>query len=80
MQNAARNREIDARNAARQEAVRLLAAPDATLQAKMAGAAAAGRQRVITDRWGPVLSISKCVGRSVHERTMCRSRGVLSPR
>lgn len=48
---AARNAAVDSRNEAREAAVALLQRPDPVLQQKLAGAAAAAKRSVITDRW-----------------------------
>ncbi|EFN52698.1 hypothetical protein CHLNCDRAFT_138698 [Chlorella variabilis] len=47
---AARNAAVDSRNEAREAAVALLQRPDPVLQQKLAGAAAAAKRSVITDR------------------------------
>lgn len=63
LQNSARNAQIEGRNEARKEALRLLQQPDSTLQQKLAGAGALAQQNVISDRWAAahLLQYSPCV-------------------
>jgi hypothetical protein len=49
--NAARNRAIAVRNAAREAALRLLQQPDQVLRQKLATARAQGQRNVISERW-----------------------------
>ena len=51
LQNAARNREIEVRNEAREAALRLLQQPDQVLKQKLATARAQGQRNVISERW-----------------------------